>query len=176
MVFLGFIMNITSIRGGYFRRIFFAGFLFTAVFSWAQDKSPMSELIWSEDEDNTKHYGLSPKEWFCENSGYAFVDGETKYFYLYNTYTYNDGDYFILKSALFNWAINLGYAVKYINYGMELSEEDQDASIREMMIEGDYDVAAAVYEADGDTAFLYIYCWDQEKDFWWLEIFPLTLQ
>ena len=156
------------------RRIFLFGFLFITIGSWAQETSPMYDTGWAKDESYNDHNGLSPREWVCETSGYALVEGEQTLFYLYNTYRYNEGSYKMIKVALFKWVKKMGYAIDFKNYVEYNPDGNIAPSIRSMMTERNYDVSVTLRKTGVNTAKLFLHNWDQKQDFWWTEIYPLS--
>ena len=156
------------------RGTIFTVLLFITMFSWAQENSPMFNTRWAKEESYNKHNGLSPREWVCETSGFALVNGEQTLFYLYNTYRYNEGSYKMIKVALFEWVRKKGYTIDSENFIEYYPDDNLAPSIKSMMTERNYDVAVTLKITGKNTAILYLHNWDQENDFWWTEIYPLT--
>jgi hypothetical protein len=108
---------------------------------------------------------------YHESYAYLVVLGIRLDYFLYNTYSYHNGDGEPLVRAFIAYADRRGWTVDYSNY--KKTYNDVPESIKSMMNTNISDVAMNLMDWGNRKGELYIYNYDAEENVWSTEFYPL---
>ncbi|MDR1505656.1 MAG: hypothetical protein LBI67_00995 [Treponema sp.] len=138
------------------KRIFFVVLFFLVVSSVFGD-SPAGHLIG-----------------FSETDGYCIVEGYGRlHYWLYDTYSWHDGDGRQLTRAFLTYVERLGWTVDYDNYRHVAPNNELAQSVRRMMSGKNSDVSMTIIEHNRKSATLVINNYDATNGYWWSGFYPL---
>ena len=167
-------------------------FSLIAIFSFAED-SPIQnykyrhdlygsiEFTYSPDGTHTKKKIINRiEDIYKETDGWAYIKGYGKiHYWLYDTYRNADGDGSVLiNKTLPEWVEEMGYVIDYDQKRLISPDQDVPSSVKSLMKQRGYDVAAALITSDtsypyGKSPCLVIHCYDKSKDNYWTFFYPL---
>ena len=111
---------------------------------------------------------------YAETDGYCIVEGYGRlHYWLYDTYSWHNGDGTQLTRAFLTYAESLGWTVDYDNYRKVSPNNELALSVRRMMIGKNSDVSMTILEHDRRSATLVINNFDASDGHWWSEFYPL---
>lgn len=116
--------------------------------------------------------GDYPRSW-REQEGYALVAGIKTHYWLYDTYTYHNGnDSDIMDDILPAWVENMGYVIDYDNHEHMSSANDVPSSVKALMTQRRCDVAVTLV-TNSTPHKLIITSFSKNKNSYFLDIYPL---
>lgn len=117
---------------------------------------------------------------YNETDGWAYIKGYGKiHYWLYDTYSNSDGGgSFLINKILPEWVEEMGYVIDYDQKRLISPDQDVPSSVKSLMKQRGYDVAAALITSDtsypyGKSPYLVLHNYDKSKDNYWTYIFPL---
>lgn len=142
---------------------------------YAED-SPMSRWTFKRGavtlNGETFLYTEYPKSW-REQEGYALVQGFKTHYWLYDTYTYHNGnDSDIMDDILPAWVENMGYVIDYDNHEHISSANNVPSSVKALMSQRRCDVAVTL-TTNSTPHKLVITSFSKNKNSYFLDIYPL---
>ena len=82
---------------------------------------------------------------YCEQDGYAIVQGYKLHYWLYDTITYHDGDASdIYNNIVPRWVEQLGYVIDFDNIEVYNPNTDLASSVKALMTQRGCDVSVAL--------------------------------
>lgn len=115
---------------------------------------------------------------FCEQDGWAIVQGKKLHYWLYDTYTYWDGyGESIINQYVPAWIERMGYVIDFDNIQKSFPNNNLAASVKALMKQRGCDVSVTLctkqnYGANVD--FVVINNYDRSKDMYWTIIYNLV--
>jgi len=103
---------------------------------------------------------------FREQDGYAIVLGKKLHYWLYDTYTYHNGDSGdLLTSIIPQWAEKMGYVIDYDNIRIVSPNPDLASSVKTLMRLRGCDISVALVTSEqGFSNFDYVVINNYDKD------------
>jgi len=153
-------------------------FVFLPFAIFAED-SPMSGWQFN---NMTRLNGRSFEKWeyarsFREQDGYALVLGKKLHYWLYDTYTYHDGDGSVIHNQIVpHWVEEMGYVIDYDNIEKYSPNTNLASSVKALMTQRDCDVSLTLVTKDLEfTPYDYVIIndYDEDKGIYWLTVYPL---
>lgn len=136
-------------------RIMIALFIVITALCFAQEASPMYDWAYTEvvTLNGRRFYGAKADSWlsdtfadsYCEQDGYAIVQGYKLHYWLYDTITYHDGDASdIYNNIIPRWVEQLGYVIDFGNIEVYNPNTDLASSVKALMTQRGCDVSVAL--------------------------------
>jgi hypothetical protein len=114
-------------------------------------------------------YALS----YREQEGYAIVSGVERHYWLYDTYTYHNGDGFvILTSIIPAWVEMMGYEIDYDNILYFDPNTDLAPSVKLLMKQRGCDVSVTLVTDLPDYSYVIINDYDKDKNLYRSTLYP----
>jgi hypothetical protein len=89
------------------------------------------------------HYQY-PESW-CEQDGYALVQGIRRHYWLYDTYSYRNGRANEIYDRIIPyWVENMGYAIDFDNIQVYYPNEDLASSVKALMSQRKCDISVTL--------------------------------
>ena len=114
---------------------------------------------------------------WSEQDGYAIVQGVKLHYWLYNTYTYHNGNSEIIYNRIVpRWVEKMGYVIDYDNIRKINPNPDLASSVKALMTQRGCDVSLTLVTKDfGFAPFDYVIINEYSKSngIYWSTIYPL---
>jgi len=111
---------------------------------------------------------------YAEKDGYCIVEDFGRlHYWLYDTYSYYDGNGNPLIEAFISYVECLGWTVDYDNIEYISPNNDLALSVKSMMTAKNSDVSMTIIEINKNIAFMYLNSYNAKKDYWFTYIYPL---
>ena len=116
----------------------------TAVCVWSQTPWRVGYSVWPFNMPApAKQQGLD--QWYREILVTIEVDGRSLYYYMYDTYTYNDGDGEEIVAVIFNYMSAIFWnRVEFLSMEEIHPNNDLAQSVKDRMLKGGYDISATL--------------------------------
>jgi hypothetical protein len=101
---------------------------------------------------------------YREQDGYAIVQGRKLHYWLYDTYTYHDGDgYEIINRVIPHWVEKMGYVIDYDNIEIYDPNTDLASSVRALMTQRGCDISVTLVTDYPDYDYVIINNYDKVR-------------
>jgi hypothetical protein len=154
-------------------------FVFAPLTSFAEE-SPMRGLFFSDfsTELNGRYFGRQEYgKSFCEQEGYALVLGVKLHYWLYDTYTYHNGNSEIIYNRIIpRWVEKMGYVIDYDNIEKYNPNTGLASSVKSLMTQRGCDVSLTLITKDLEFApydYVIINEYSKSKGIYWSTVYPL---
>lgn len=108
---------------------------------------------------------------YCEQDGYALVSGRKLHYWLYDTYSYHDGDATkIVTKIIPNWVEDMGYVIDYDNVRILEHNPELANSVKILMKTRGCDVSVALVTKQNygaETDYVVINSYDKDTGKYW---------
>lgn len=139
---------------------------------------PIKSGGWHWDDGKTlngkKFYDVAPS--YREQEGWAYREGIGKiHFWLYDTYTYHNGDGRNIINLFFpKWIESMGFVIDFDDIERDYPDEHFPSSIKALMTQRSCDIAVCFFQGPGIKGTdIIIYDYDKDKDIWGSYFIPL---
>ena len=157
---------------------------------FAQEQQPPLESCgwgWADGKTIKGKTFYSFAEACKETDGWAYIEGSGSiHYWLYDTYTYNDGDEDLMGGDIDQfkfidiyipaWVESMGYVVDYDNYTFTFPNENLASSVITLMMRRNSDISVALIDADTNKPYVVINSWDKAGDAFATCVYPLIPQ
>ena len=102
---------------------------------------------------------------YREQDGYAIVEGIKRHYWLYDTYTYHNGDWFvILEYIIPAWVEMMGYVIDYDNVQEFDPNTDLASSVKSLMRQRRCDISVTLVTDLPDYDYLIVNSYDRKSN------------
>jgi hypothetical protein len=118
-------------------------------------------------------------ESYCEQDGYAIVDGRSMYFFLYDTYTYHNGNNDeIINRVIPSWIENMGYVIDFDNIKEINPNPNLASSVKALMQQRGCNISVVEVFAKSTVGYDYVQIniLDKKTGIYRSAIYPLYYQ
>ena len=142
------------------------------------EDSPIGGLGWHWDNDVTLNgkwfWSYDIDKSYREQDGWAYIEGYGKiHYWLYDTYSYHDGDGRILQNVYIpKWIESMGYVFDFDNIAYSSSNNSLASSVKSLMSQRGCDVSVALINST-EGPYVVINNYDKGNKYYWTEIIPL---
>lgn len=163
------------------KKVFFLSLMLAA--GLFAEEPPIKGGNWHLDDDgktlNGKYFSHDEiYKSYREQDGWAAVGGRKLHYWLYDTYTYHDGDgWEIVNQYIPHWIESMGYVIDFDNIRDISPNNDLAYSVKALMWQRRCDVSVALitnqdyYSAYSD--YVVINNYDAEEDYFWTIVYYL---
>lgn len=149
--------------------------VFVSVF-FAED-APVKSGGWRWDDGvnlNGKVF-FDVAESYREQDGWAFIEGFGKiHYWLYDTYTYWNGDGQVLvDKCVAKWIESMGYVIDFDNVRAVTPNNDLASSVKSLMVQRGCDVSVALITRNPSAPYVVVNNYYRDGDSYWTLIYPL---
>lgn len=110
--------------------------------------------------------------WF-EQDGYALVQGRKLHYWLYDTYTYHDGDgWTIIDEIIPSWVEDMGYVIDFDHVKKYSPNKKLANSVKALMKQRDCDVSVALITNESPN-YVVINNYDESDNTYWTYVYNL---
>jgi hypothetical protein len=121
-------------------------------------------------------FGHYPETW-KEQDGYAIVSGRKLHYWLYDSYTYHDGDTREIHNRIIPaWVEKMGYVIDYDNIQEFNPNNNLASSVKTLMAQRGCDVSLTLVTKDlgfGPYDYIIINEYSKNKGIYWSILYPL---
>ena len=111
---------------------------------------------------------------YAEKDDYCIVEGFGRlHYWLYDTYSYYDGDGVPLIEAFISYVERLGWTVDYDNIEYISPNNELASSVKSMMNTKNSDVSMTIIEINTNIALMYLNSYTARGGYWFTYIYPL---
>ena len=111
---------------------------------------------------------------YCEQDGWAIVQGKKVHYWLYNTEAYHDGDIERLeKDVIPQWVEDMGYVIDYDNVKEYLPNDNLANSVKALMKQRNCDVSVTLINTDNWPHYVVINTYFWMFDGYSTTVYPL---
>lgn len=152
-------------------------FLFCITLNLFAEEPPIKSGDWHWDNGITlkgkRFYFVA--ESYKEQDGWAYIEGYGKiHYWLYDTYTYHDGDgSFLINSYVPVWIESMGYVIDFDHMRRVNPNKDLASSVKALMTQRNCDVSVALITSDSSYPYVVINSYDKNSNYYWTDIIPL---
>jgi hypothetical protein len=156
-------------------KLLFVVFVFVPFISFAEEP-PMSN--WSFNDYFVTLNGKAFLKWeysksWREQDGYAIVSGRRLHYWLYDSYTYRNGDTTELYRAVATWVEGMGYVIDFDNIRKVNPNPDLASSVKALMTQRGCDVSVALVTDNPNYDYVVINEYSKSKGIYWTTIYYL---
>lgn len=113
-------------------------------------------------------------ESFREQDGYALVNGVKIHYWLYDTYTYHNGNSEVIYNQIVpHWVEKMGYVIDYDNIRKVNPNPDLASSVKALMTQRGCDVSVALVTNNPNYDYVVINEYSKSKGIYWTTIYYL---
>ena len=114
-------------------------------------------------------------ESYKEQDGWAYIEGFGKiHYWLYDTYTYHDGDGSNINDRYVpTWIESMGYVIDFDHLRRVAPNNDLAFSVKALMTQRGCDMSVALITRDSSYPYVVINSYDRDKTIYWTDIIPL---
>ena len=150
--------------------------LFLVPFASFAEEPPMSGLEFNQDQTLNGHsfFTWQYAESYREQNGYAIVEKIKRHYWLYDTYTYHNGD----GRAIFDriipaWVESMGYVIDFDNIQKFDPNSNLASSVKALMRQRSCDISVTLVTDLPGYDFVIINDYDKDKNIYRSTLYPL---
>lgn len=156
----------------------FIVFMFFAVTGIFAEEGPIKKHGWYYQGGTTLKGELffDVANSYKEQDGWAIVDGRKLHYWLYDSYTYHDGnDSYIFNKYIPYWVENMGYVIDFDNIKKYNPSQKVASSVKALMNQRNCDVSVALVTDDwrAGNHYVVINSYSRAKQIYITTIMPL---
>jgi len=140
-----------------------------------KEQSPLSDYEWS-DEVAPNRKGFSVAQWYGESTGKAKVGDKVLTYWLYDTYTRNNGDGDFLIGSLEEYVENLGWCIDYDNVRDVNPNNELASSVKTLMTRKGADVSFTYEFYRNNTGLVWINNYNKSTNIWSTFIYDIRIK